>query len=243
MIENEKYSIFQMETNSEIMFFKDTTSTDINDTMKRYVDCNGYYPEFVKNCERISEVEFAELEQKESYNLAFCAEINVDNDAIAVWNSQEFAAIGLNEAIQSIKENGAFQLNYQPFAANNEFDEIMSKLEDLSSHLANSYDDFLYKNSIFNNESIDFIDKHGDLPDDISSAENREIVSEYINDQLEHGSNLSDSQRETLTELKEHISEFDLEIQKISDWTDAAIAKADERQAEQERESQNNNVR
>ena len=85
------------------------------------------------------------------------------------------------------------------------------------------------------------------MPYDLNSAENRNIVTEYINIQLESGSNLSESQKATLTELKNQIDEikemesklgidegdlkFIAETKSAVAWTDEAKKTLDERNA------------
>jgi len=45
----------------------------------------------------------------------------------------------------------------------------------------------LYHNGIHNNKSINFENKNGQLPNDLDTAENRELVKEYIDSKLKNG--------------------------------------------------------
>lgn len=222
-IEKEGYSIYSVELNGEIMNFRDT-ATDIDTLMKRYADCEGYYPIFTENCKRISNVEFAELEQSGDPLPSFCAEINIDNNTLTVWNNEKIASTELSTAISNIKENNTVDLNYNDFPSND--------LETLN----NVYDSFLYNNDIFNDAHIDFMDKH-ELPPNLNSAENRFTVSEYINTQLNKGS-ITESQRESLKEMQQSIRHYEEplfteKINEISQWANEVIDKFNSR-SEQE---------
>lgn len=74
--------------------------------------------------------------------------------------------------------------------------------------LNEAYNDFLYSSKIFNDVHISFTDEHGELPPDLSTAENRAAVSEYINNQLDSG-NITAEQREELTNLRQKIRDFE----------------------------------
>lgn len=245
MTEKENFCLFTVEIYGEVMEYRDNTTSDINALMNRYVECEGNLPSFTENCTQISSVEFAELEQY--YNPLFCAKINIDENSFSVWDNEKFADESLENVISSIKENGTVNLDYQEFAKINDTDELTIEYLDFSESLDNAYDDFLYHNGIFNDEHIAFVDKHGQLPDDLNTANNRDIVTEYINIQLESGSNLSESQKETLIELKNQISEikemetklgidendlsFIAETKNACAWTNEAQKKIDERNA------------
>ena len=337
--EKESYSIFGIDNGVECKYYRDD-NTDVNALVQRLADGNLTYPEISKNCTEISNSDFAEFEQSENNPPAFCAEINLSTKDIigdekpmelTVWDNDKIATISLDEAIQSIKENGTVNFDYQKFAASdyeqvitagtidkygldidfgniegvvlktstenyiggiddngherrdnyslsvneveiyyseyrdsgalfrfeNEnpmeitIDEALEEIQnfldealndpdktvfikynsgreeyidpnklinekainnseylDFSKHLDEVYDDFMYHSSIFNNEHIEFVDKHGELPYDLNSADNREKVIEYINIQLDSGSNLTESQKETLSELKSQIDEI-----------------------------------
>lgn len=222
-IEKEGYSIYSVGLNGEIMNFRDT-ATDIDTLMKRYAECEGYYPIFTENCKRISDVEFAELEQSEDPIPSFCAEINIDNNTLTVWDNEKIASTELSTAISNIKENNTVDLNYKDFPSND--------LETLN----NVYDSFLYNNDIFNDAHIDFMDKH-ELPPNLNSAENRFTVSEYINTQLNKGS-ITESQRESLKEMQQSIRHYEEplfteKINEISQWANEVIDKFNSR-SEQE---------
>ena len=222
-IEKEGYSIYSVELNGEIMNFRDT-ATDIDTLMKRYADCEGYYPIFTENCKRISDVEFAELEQSGDPLPSFCAEINIDNNTLTVWDNEKIASTELSTAISNIKENNTVGLNYNDFPSND--------LETLN----NVYDSFLYNNDIFNDAHIDFMDKH-ELPPNLNSAENRFTVSEYINTQLNKGS-ITESQRESLKEMQQSIRHYEEplfteKINEISQWANEVLDKFNSR-SEQE---------
>lgn len=220
-IEKENYSLISVELNGELMNFRDT-ATDIDTVMKRYADCDGYYyPIFTENCQRISDVEFAELEQFGNPLPSFCAKINIDNNTLTVWDNVKIANTEFSTAIANIKENNTVDLNYNDFPSDN--------LETLNI----AYDSFLYNNDIFNDANIDFMDKHGQLPSDLSTAENRFTVSEYINDQLDNG-NITESQRESLKDLQQTIRDFEepLFVQKVDEiaqWADEVIEKFNSR--------------
>lgn len=220
-IEKENYSLISVKLNGELMNFRDT-ATDIDTVIKRYADCDGYYyPIFTENCQRISDVEFAELEQFGNPLPSFCAEINIDNNTLTVWDNVKIANTEFSTAIANIKENNTVDLNYNDFPSDN--------LETLNI----AYDSFLYNNDIFNDAHIDFMDKHGQLPSDLSTAENRFTVSEYINDQLDNG-NITESQRESLKDLQQTIRDFEepLFVQKVDEiaqWADEVIEKFNSR--------------
>ncbi len=282
--EKENYSIFCIENGGETAYFRDN-NTNIDAFMQRLADCNGNYPEFLKGCTEISEVEFAELEQMGKPIPTFCSRINLDTvditgemkpKELSIWDNEKTATVNLDEAIQSVKANGSAELEFIPFASddyeieskefniNEESDpdyyeiqeqaikEFQEEYFELSESLDVIYNDFLYHNGIHNDESIKFEDKNGQLPDNLDTAENRELVKEYIDGQLKNG-NISDVQKETLEELKNMISDvenaernadaWNKECQDISEWCDAASEIAAERNAEYEKEenSRNNN--
>ena len=77
----------------------------------------------------------------------------------------------------------------------------------------------MYHKDIFNNEHIEFVNKHGQLPYDLNSPENRAAVSEYINTQLD-GGNITEAQRESLKNLQQEIRDFEepLFIQEVEKY-------------------------
>lgn len=252
-IEKESYSIFCIKSGGETAYFREE-NTDIDTFVKRLADCNGNYPEFLKGCIKISEVEFAELEQTEKNPPAFGAKIDLDYDTIYeykllnVWDNEKIAFANLEETLQSVRETGTVNIEYLDFARDDDTVELESEYLDFSQHLDEVYDDFMYHSTIFNNEHIDFVNKHGELPYDLNSPENRAAVLEYINIQLESGSNLSENQKETLTDLKNQISEikemeaklgidegdlkFVAETKNIKAYSNEVREKYDERNAE-----------
>ena len=237
-IEKDSYSIFHIQSGGESEYFRDD-NVDVNKFLQRLADCNGNYPDFLKDCTKISEEEFAGLEQSEKNPPAFCAELNLDttdtigfekNKELTVWDNDKIATMNLDEAIQSIKENGTVNLVYQNFAENNDTVELTSEYLDSLEQLNNAYDDFSYHNSIFNDEHIAFVDNHGQLPYDLNSAENRALVSEYINIQLDSG-NINDVQRNSLKTLQRAIREFEeplfaQKVEEIAQWADEVIDKS-----------------
>ncbi len=247
--EKENYSIFLIDNGIEKKYFRDD-NTDVNALVQRLADGNLTYPEISKNCTEISDLGFAEFEQSEKNPPVFCAEIDLSTKDIVgdekpmeltVWNNDKTATISLGEAIQSIKENGTVNLEYQKFAENNDTVELASEYLDAAQHLNDVYDDFMYHKDIFNNEHIEFVNKHGQLPYDLNSPENRAVVSEYINTQLD-GGNITETQRESLKNLQQEIRDFEeplfvQEVEKISEWCEEAQEKAAERL--EERDSQN----
>ena len=199
-------------------------------------------------------MEFAELEQTEKNPPAFGAKIDLDYDMIYeykllnVWDNEKIAFANLEETLQSVRETGTVNLEYLDFARDDDTVELESEYLDFSQHLDEVYDDFMYHSTIFNNEHIEFVNKHGELPYDLNSPENRAVVLEYINIQLESGSNLSENQKETLTDLKNQISEikemeaklgidegdlkFVAETKNIKAYSNEVREKYDERNAE-----------
>ena len=79
--EKESYSIFCIKSGGETAYFREE-NTDVDTFVKRLADCNGNYPEFLKDCTKISEVEFTELDQTEKNPPAFGAKIDLDYDEI-----------------------------------------------------------------------------------------------------------------------------------------------------------------
>lgn len=247
--EKENYSVFLIDNGFEKKYFLDD-NTDVNALVQRLADGNLTYPEISKNCTEISDLRFVELEQSENNSPAFCAEINLSTKdtigdenpmELTVWDNEKLATISIDEAIQSLKENGAVNLDYQKFAENNDTVELASEYLDAAQHLNDVYDDFLYHRDIFNDEHIKFLDEHGGLPDNLDSAENRALVSEYINTQLD-GGKITEAQRESLKNLQQEIRDFEepqfiQEVEKISEWCEEAQEKASERL--NERENQN----
>lgn len=114
------------------------------------------------------------------------------------------------------------------------------------------YEDFSYRNEIFNDTHIDFIDRHGNLPEKIESAEDRELVSEYCRTQLEQG-NITDSQRSMLEALGNALNASDEKtaddkqpgfietVRKMSEWADKVQEKAEQKREKEE--SRNNTER
>lgn len=247
--EKENYSIFFIDNGIEKKYFRDD-NTDVNALVQRLADGNLTYPEISKNCTEISDLGFAELEQNEKNPPAFCAEINLSTKDIVgdekpiditVWDNEKTATISLDEAIQSLKENGTVNLDYQKFAENSDTVELASEYLDAAQHLNDVYDDFLYRRDIFNDEHIKFIDEHGELPDNLDSAENRAAVTEYINTQLDSG-NITEAQRESLKNLQQEIRNFEeplfyQEVEKITEWCEEAQEKAAERLNEHENQN------
>lgn len=247
--EKESYSIFFIDNGIEKKYFRDD-NTDVNALVQRLADGNLTYPEISKNCTEISDLGFAEFEQNEKNPPAFCAEINLSTKDIVgdekpiditVWDNEKTATISLDEAIQSLKENGTVNLDYQKFAENSDTVELASEYLDAAQHLNDVYDDFLYRRDIFNDEHIKFIDEHGELPDNLDSAENRAAVTEYINTQLDSG-NITEAQRESLKNLQQEIRNFEeplfyQEVEKITEWCEEAQEKAAERLNEHENQN------
>lgn len=244
--EKESYSIFCIKSGGETAYFREE-NTDVDTFVKRLADCNGNYPEFLKDCTKISEVEFTELDQTEKNPPAFGAKIDLDYDEIYqykllnVWDNEKIAFVSLEETIQNVRETGTVNLEYIDFARDDDTVELESEYLDAAQHLNDVYDDFMYHRDIFNDEHIKFIDEHGGLPDNLDSAENRALVSEYINTQLD-GGNITEAQRESLKNLQQEIRDFEeplfyQEVEKISEWCEEAKEKASERL--NERENQN----
>ncbi|MCM1523788.1 MAG: GGDEF domain-containing protein [Ruminococcus sp.] len=251
-----KYSIFIMNNGIEKAYFRND-NTNVDAFIKQLADIGENYPNF-KGCTEISELEFARLEQSEKNPPAFCAEIDFNaaditgaekSKNIRIWDNDKIAVTSLEEALASIRENGAVDLDYQNFAVNDVSAELTSEYSDLAEQLNTVYDDFSYHNSIYNAEHIDFMNKHGELPAELNSSGDRNTVSEYINNQLENGSNLSDKQISFLTELKElisdvnkaekNISDFLQECENINDWVKEAQNTLEERSAEINNRSEN----
>lgn len=253
--EKEKYSIFILDNGIEKKHFRDN-NTDVNALVQRLADGGLAYPEIGKNCEEISDLDFAELEQSKNDPPVFCAEINLSTTNIAgdkkpmditVWDNVKIAEITLDEAIRSIRENGTVNLDYRDFAENDSNEELTEEYLTLSECLNNSYSDFMYRSSIYNDEHIAFVNEHGQLPYDVSTAENRNTAAEYINIQLESGSNLSESQKEILADLKNLIldiremetklgidsndcpsgADFFETVRSMSEWADKVQEKAE----------------
>lgn len=120
--EKEKYSLFTVEINGEIMNYRDNNASDIDALMNRYASCGGYLPDFTENCTRITNLEFAEMEQSDTSKPVFCAEINVDNNTLTVWDNEKIADSSLDNAVENIEENGALNLSYRPFAQPDDFE-------------------------------------------------------------------------------------------------------------------------
>lgn len=153
--EKENYSIFLIDNGIEKKYFRDD-NTDVNALVQRLADGNLTYPEISKNCTEISDLGFAELEQSEKNPPAFCAEVNLNTKDIVgdekpiditVWDNEKTATISLDEAIQSLKETGTVNLDYQKFAENNDTVELASEYLDAAQRLNDVYDDFLYRSS------------------------------------------------------------------------------------------------
>ena len=242
----ENYSIFFIQSGGERAYFRDD-NTDINTFVKRLADCNGNYPEFLKGCTKISEVEFAELEQSEKNPPAFGAKIDLDYNMIYeynllnVWDNEKIAFANLEETLQNVRETGTVNLEYLDFARDDDTVELESEYLDAAQHLNDVYFDFRYHNSIFNDEYIKFIDEHKDLPDNLDSSENRAVVSEFINTQLDSG-NITEAQRESLKNLQQEIRNFEeplfyQEVEKITEWCEEAQEKAAERLNEHENQN------
>ena len=82
---SENFCLFEVETHTEHSYFYDKNCLSIDDLVKKYADCNGYYPDFIKNCERIDCGRYAGMQQNDDRaKPLFSAEFNVDNDALIV---------------------------------------------------------------------------------------------------------------------------------------------------------------
>lgn len=240
-VEKENYSIFLIDNGIEKKYFRDD-NTDVNSLVLRLANGNLTYPEISKNCTEISEVEFAELEQIEKNSPTFCAKINLNTKdlfgneksmELTIWDNEKNVTISLDEAIQSIKKNGIANLDYQKFTENNDTVELANEYLDSLKFLNDVYDDFLYRSTIFNNEHVKFIDEHGELPSDLNLSENRAVVSEYINTQLDSG-NITETQRESLKNLQQEIRKFEeplfaQKVEEIAGWADEVIDKFNDR--------------
>lgn len=150
--EKENYSIFFIDNGIETAYYRDD-NTDINALVQRLADGDLSYPAISKNCTRISELTFAELDQMRNPPPAFCAEINLKTQDIigyekpmelTIWDNEKIATINLDEAIQSLKENGTVNLDYHNFPEDNDTVELESEYLDFSEHLNDVYDDFMY---------------------------------------------------------------------------------------------------
>lgn len=82
---SENFCLFEVETHTEHSYFYDKNCLSIDELVKKYADCNGYYPDFIKNCERIDCGRYAGMQQNDDRaKPLFSAEFNVDNDALIV---------------------------------------------------------------------------------------------------------------------------------------------------------------
>lgn len=81
------------------------------------------------------------------------------------------------------------------------------------------YTDFLYRNDIYNNTHIAFVERYGELPMDISAEETKHKALVYCCVQLDNG-NITNSQREKVEQLKELLlTEITLDYKDIKEIT------------------------
>lgn len=115
---SEDFCLFSVEIYGDRFYYCDKNCTNIDDLIKRYAECKGYYRDFAKNCEMIECGRYAELEQRDNLPKAiFSAEINVDSDTLVISMPEDrfekyeniklnFIHMNLSDALRYINDYG-----------------------------------------------------------------------------------------------------------------------------------------
>ena len=204
------YCLFSVEIEGEELLYKDNCNSAA-DIINRYAECNGYIPDFTKDCERISDERYAELEQMGKPLPSYTLDFNVEENELTVWKntdvydcekSFEKNTFVLSNAVQKVRNNENLYL----------FEVNPNALEEV-------YTDFLYRNDIYNNTHIAFVERYGELPMDISAEETKHKALVYCCAQLDND-NITNSQREKVEQLKELLlTEITLDYKDIKEIT------------------------
>lgn len=112
------YSVFRIESMGEVAYFRDN-GIDIDGFLNRFAEIEAKTPvkyyDFVKDCQKITEIEYAESEQSRKNPPAFSADINLDDREFIVHKGNQFANVSLDDAIKSVKETGKANLEFEEF--------------------------------------------------------------------------------------------------------------------------------
>lgn len=139
------YSVFRIESMGEVAYFRDN-GIDIDGFLNRFAEIEAKTPvkyyDFVKDCQKITEIEYAESEQSRKNPPAFSADINLDDREFIVHKGNQFANVSLDDAIKSVKETGKANLEFEEF--DYDYEDIDTETVDADER---SFDEILMDSS------------------------------------------------------------------------------------------------
>lgn len=202
----------QIESTTHLVYDSDKQPTNVSVTISMGVHKVIHDPN--KEITQENSFSFFESQLKYADELAYKAKESGRNMVVGekdiAPNVEKTGYTELDTAVKNIKGNNTVDLNYEDFP------------EDDLDNLNLTYYDFVHHN----------MDKN-ELPPDLATAENRFIVSEYINNQL-NKDDIPASQRESLKDLQQSIREYEVplfseKIDEISQWANEVIEKFNNR--------------
>lgn len=202
----------QIESTTHLVYDGDKQPTNVSVTISMGVHKVIHDPN--KEITQENSFSFFESQLKYADELAYKAKESGRNMVVGekdiAPNVEKTGYTELDNAVKNIKENNTVDLNYEDLP------------EDDLDNLNLTYYDFVHHN----------MDKN-ELPPDLATAENRFIVSEYINNQL-NKDDIPASQRESLKDLQQSIREYEVplfseKIDEISQWANEVIEKFNNR--------------
>lgn len=202
----------QIESTTHLVYDSDKQPTNVSVTISMGVHKVIHNPN--KEITQENSFSFFESQLKYADELAYKAKESGRNMVVGekdiAPNVEKTGYTKLDTAVKNIKGNNTVDLNYKDLP------------EDDLDNLNLTYYDFIHHN----------MDKN-ELPPDLATAENRFIVSEYINNQL-NKDDIPASQRESLKDLQQSIRDYEVplfseKIDEISQWANEVIEKFNNR--------------
>lgn len=202
----------QIESTTHLVYDSDKQPTNVSVTISMGVHKVIHDPN--KEITQENSFSFFESQLKYADELAYKAKESGRNMVVGekdiAPNVEKTGYTELDTAVKNIKGNNTVDLNYKDLP------------EDDLDNLNLTYYDFIHHN----------MDKN-ELPPDLATAENRFIVSEYINNQL-NKDDIPASQRESLKDLQQSIRDYEVplfseKIDEISQWANEVIEKFNNR--------------
>ena len=202
----------QIESTTHLVYDSDKQPTNVCVTISMGVHKVIHNPN--KEITQENSFSFFESQLKYADELAYKAKESGRNMVVGekdiAPNVEKTGYTELDTAVKNIKGNNTVDLNYKDLP------------EDDLDNLNLTYYDFIHHN----------MDKN-ELPPDLATAENRFIVSEYINNQL-NKDDIPASQRESLKDLQQSIRDYEVplfseKIDEISQWANEVIEKFNNR--------------
>lgn len=102
--EEQQPSIFAVETHGMVLYFQDFNNRSAEDLLNDYGGCNGNISQLGSECKKLSEAEFAELEQRFEAGSpnppAYSAYINADENTVTIQRENGSQTMDLQQAIE-----------------------------------------------------------------------------------------------------------------------------------------------